>query len=69
MDGDGSKLHGILIKYKIKFHSIDHGLPQPLQSLYAGAAPVAGFSALLDQGWRVIWWRLNRIIWGMRRAA
>jgi hypothetical protein len=44
MNRDGSKLHEILLKYKIKFHSIDHELRQALQSNYAGAAPVAAFA-------------------------
>jgi hypothetical protein len=69
MDGDGSKLHGILIKYKIKFRSIDHELRQPLQSLYAGAPPLVVFAALRGQGWCVVLCRLNRITWEMRRAS
>jgi hypothetical protein len=44
MNGDGSKLHEILLKYKMKFRSIDLELRQPLQSHYAGAAPVAVFA-------------------------
>jgi hypothetical protein len=31
MNGNGSKLHGILLKYKIKVRSKDHELRQPLQ--------------------------------------
>jgi hypothetical protein len=45
VNGDASKLHGNLLKYKIKFRSIDHVLRQPLQSHYAGTAPVAVFAA------------------------
>jgi hypothetical protein len=44
MNGDASKLHGILLKYKTKFRSIDLELRQPLHSHYAGAAPVAVFA-------------------------
>jgi hypothetical protein len=51
MNGDGSKLHESLLKYKIKFRSTDHELRQPLQSHYAGTAPVAVFAArCLTQG-------------------
>jgi hypothetical protein len=45
MNGNESKLHGILLKYKIKFRSEDVELRQPLQSHNAGAAPVAVFAA------------------------
>jgi hypothetical protein len=45
MNGNESKLHGILLKYKIKFLSIDLELRQPLQSHYAGAAPISVFAA------------------------
>jgi len=45
MNGDGSKLHEILLKYKIKFRSTDHELRLPLQSNHAGSAPVAVFAA------------------------
>jgi hypothetical protein len=34
MNGNASKLHGILRKYKIKFRSIDLELRQPLQSSF-----------------------------------
>jgi hypothetical protein len=45
MTGDESKLHGILLKHKVKFRSIDLEFRQPLQCRYAGAAPVAVFAA------------------------
>jgi len=45
MNRNESKIHEILLKYKIKIHSIDHELRQPLQSHSAGAAPVAVFAA------------------------
>src|SRR5579863_782495 len=44
MNSDGGKLHENLLKYKIKFRSTDHELPQPLQSNHAGAVPVAVFA-------------------------
>jgi len=36
MKGDASKLHGNLLKYKIKFRSIDQDLRQPIENHYAG---------------------------------
>jgi hypothetical protein len=36
MNGDASKLHGILLKYKIKFRSIDLGSGSPFKAHYAG---------------------------------
>jgi hypothetical protein len=45
MNRNESNLHGTLLKYKIKFRSIDLELRQPLQSHYAGAAPLAVFAA------------------------
>jgi hypothetical protein len=36
MNGNESKLHGSLFKYKIKFRPLDLERRQPLQSHYAG---------------------------------
>jgi hypothetical protein len=45
MNGDESKLHGILLKYKIKFRSTDHFFGGELQRRYAGGVPRVGFAA------------------------
>jgi hypothetical protein len=45
MNRNESNLHGTLLKYKIKFDSIDLELQQPPQSHYAGPAPAAVLAA------------------------
>jgi hypothetical protein len=40
MNRNASKLHRILLKYKIKFRSFDLELRSPLQGRYAVAAPL-----------------------------